>query len=286
MPTLRRDKGRLLTAGLDHINKQKLKAELENLYERMNKREFVHPDPLELLYDYNDIREREIAGLVVSCLAYGNVTQILKSSKKVLHILGSSPLSYLANLDGKKAYGDFKDFKHRFTTGDEMAQLLVGLSGTIKKYETLENLISEKLEGSNNNLIPALTGFVDEICRHSGCGFPHLLPNPINGSACKRLLLYFKWMVRHDDVDPGGWNISPSTLLIPVDRHMHKIACGLGITQKKSANLKTAIEITDYFRSISPDDPTKYDFVLTRFGIRKEFDRDEEVKAICEKCLD
>jgi len=91
------------------------------------------------------------------------------------------------------------------------------------------------------------------------------------GSACKRLLMYLRWMVRKDEVDPGGWEgIPPSKLLVPVDTHMHRIARKLRFTRRKQANLATVREITAAFRKIVPDDPARYDFTLTRFGIRKD----------------
>lgn len=80
-------------------------------------------------------------------------------------------------------------------------------------------------------------------------------------------------MVRRDDVDPGGWDDIPrSKLIVPLDTHMHKTALALGFTNRKQVDLKTAVEITEAFKEIEPYDPVKYDFVLTRFGIRKDMD--------------
>ena len=79
-----------------------------------------------------------------------------------------------------------------------------------------------------------------------------------------------RWMVRHDDVDPGGWNMIPAAdLIVPVDVHMHRVGIQLGFTERKAADARTAGEITDGFRLLSPEDPVKYDFALTRFGIQK-----------------
>ena len=96
-----------------------------------------------------------------------------------------------------------------------------------------------------------------------------MLSSPEDGSACKRLFLYLKWMVRRDDVDPGGWTaFSPKDLIMPTDTHIHNITRQLGLTGRKQADLKTALEITRGFSAFSPEDPTRYDFALTRFGIR------------------
>ncbi len=96
-----------------------------------------------------------------------------------------------------------------------------------------------------------------------------LLPCPTRGSCCKRLNLWFRWMVRSDAVDPGGWvGVSPSVLLVPLDTHMWKVGRSLGFTARKCPDLKAVLEITDGFRGLCPCDPVRYDFTLTRFGIR------------------
>ena len=96
--------------------------------------------------------------------------------------------------------------------------------------------------------------------------------------------MYLRWMIRKDDVDPGCWKgISPSKLVIPVDTHIHRICRKLRLTRRKQADLKTALEITEKFRRIAPDDPVKYDFVLTRFGIRDDLDYEGMIKSVAAK---
>ena len=115
-----------------------------------------------------------------------------------------------------------------------------------------------------------------------GGSLPFLLPFPEKGSACKRLNLFLRWMVRKDRVDPGGWDGVPaSKLIVPLDTHMYGITRGLGFTERKSADLRTAIEATAAFRKIAPRDPVRYDFALTRPGIR----RDPEAGALLRRIL-
>ena len=96
-------------------------------------------------------------------------------------------------------------------------------------------------------------------------------PDPAAGSACKRLHLFLRWMVRSDDVDPGPWTSVPAgKLVIPLDTHLHRLAAKLGATRRRSADRTTALEITEAFRRIRPDDPVRYDFALTRLGIRPD----------------
>ena len=100
-----------------------------------------------------------------------------------------------------------------------------------------------------------------------------LLPLPDRGSACKRLNLFMRWMVRQDAVDPGGWSGVPlSKLIIPLDTHMHRISRAMGLTSRRQADMGTAMEVTRAFQKFAPDDPLRYDFVLTRLGIRKDMD--------------
>jgi len=87
------------------------------------------------------------------------------------------------------------------------------------------------------------------------------------------LNLFMRWMVRRDDVDPGGWKaVKPADLIVPLDTHMHKIGLKFGLTKRRQANIKTAVEITKGFSRFSPKDPVKYDFALTRFGIRNDLE--------------
>ena len=114
------------------------------------------------------------------------------------------------------------------------------------------------------------------FCRYTGQDNLYLLPRPSKGSACKRMALFLRWMVRRDDVDPGGWHgVSPADLLIPLDTHMFNISSTLGLCSMKSASGKAAAEITRNFKDVSPDDPVKYDFALTRYGIREEMTVEE-----------
>ena len=102
----------------------------------------------------------------------------------------------------------------------------------------------------------------------------HVLACPDKGSACKRLNLFLRWMVREDNVDPGGWNQVPaSMLIIPLDTHMHRIGHSFQLTSRKQADMRTALEITKAFREMSPQDPVRYDFSLTRLGIRNDMRR-------------
>ena len=259
---------------------QTLEGALEHLYEKYNRREFVHPDPLEFLYDYNDLRDREIVGLIASSLAYGRVFQILKSVSNVLEKMTPSPSRFIEESSMESLVLAFRDFKHRFTTGYELAEMLFGIKRVLSKYGSLHACFRNAYERDSETVTPALARFTEEL--NTGfCGSNSLLPLPEKGSACKRFNLFLRWMVRRDDVDPGGWDdISPSKLVVPLDTHLHRICLALGFTNRKQADMKTAMEITDAFRKIAPHDPVRYDFALTRLGIRK----DTDITSFLDKC--
>ena len=250
---------------------QTLEGALEHLYGKYNRREFVHPDPLEFLYDYDNFLDREIVGLLASSLAYGRVSQILKSVSFVLKKMAPSPFRFLEGVSMESLLRTFSDFKHRFTTGDELAKMLFGIKNVIMKYGSLYGCFKTLSINNTETILPALTSFAKELSAGFNNEKNSLLPLPTNGSACKRLNLFLRWMVRQDDVDPGGWNdIPPSRLIVPLDTHLHRICLALGFTKRKQADMKTALEITNSFRMITPHDPVRYDFALTRLGIRQD----------------
>ncbi len=244
-----------------------LRERLENVYIKYNRREFIHPDPLEFLWRYNSTEDREIVGMIASGLAYGRVAQILKSTGKVLDVLGPAPSSFLWEASLKELSNALTGFKHRFTTSSEMVALLKSASMLQKKWGLLGNMLGAFLsEGTYYN---ALERFVETLLEGAGMEKCSLLPRPSLGSACKRLHLFMRWMIRRDEVDPGGWEwISPTVLIIPLDVHMFRAAGVLGFTVRKTASCAAAFEITESFLTINPDDPVKYDFALTRMGIQ------------------
>lgn len=249
-----------------------LKYKLEQIYLKYNKFQFIHPDPLEFLYNYKNPLEQEIVGLIASSLAYGKVSQILISIKKILNTLGNSPRDMILNKEPSFFKETFAEFKHRFTPGEDIVFLLMGIRKIIQKHKSLEKCFLLHLN-KNTEFLDTIKEFVSELT----CFFPnnntYFIPSPENGSACKRLMLYLRWMIRHDEVDPGCWQkINPEKLIIPLDTHLYFISKNLGFTKRKSADMKTSLEITEAFKKINKKDPVKYDFSLTRFGIRDDFE--------------
>ncbi|MFO7534814.1 MAG: TIGR02757 family protein [Kiritimatiellia bacterium] len=243
------------------INRQSL----DRLYRAYNRPCYIDPDPLLFLHRYNRVEDREIVGLIASSLAFGRVAHICASVERVLAILGPAPRAYLDAASPAVLESGFTDFRHRYASGRDLIGLLRGIQHATGKWGSLNRCFVGGLKASHPTVIPALSAFVEAL----DCGPNYLLPHPELGSACKRLHLFLRWMVRHDDVDPGGWTgVSRRQLIVPLDTHMARISKQLGLTRRASANGIMALEITDGFRRWAPRDPVKYDFALTRFGIR------------------
>lgn len=253
-----------------------LSDSLEGLYGRFNRRAFVEPDPLQFLYRYDDPADREIAALAASSLAYGRVEQIIRNVARLLEAMGPSPSSFLRSCRTPGDASGACSFRHRFTPGEEMSAVLFSAS----RIQEHAGSLQETFRGSTGAL-EAGALLVEAVLREAGLARSSMLPHPALGSACKRINLMFRWMVRNDDVDPGGWDaLAPSQLLVPLDVHMHRAGLLLGMTARSQADARTVSEITEGFRRIRPDDPARYDFALTRFGIRRELSRDDLLREL------
>ena len=254
---------------------EELRVVLDKLYDKYNHREMISPDPLQFVYRYSNPADMEIAGFLAASLAYGRVEQIENSLKNLLGRMGKSPFEFVAGLTDKDR-GVLADFKHRFNTGGDIAELFVLFSKVLNDFGSIEKYFLSFFRISDKNIIPALTRFCDSLldkhrAAHRGRiskGLAFLLAGPGRGGAAKRLNLFLRWMVRSDDVDAGLWrSIDKSKLIVPVDVHMARLCKILGFHNHKNVTLKTALEITNHFAGIEPEDPVKYDFALSRIGI-------------------
>ncbi len=251
----------------------RMKHFLDGLFSRYHRREFAAGDPITFLYMYNEPEDREIVALIASSLAYGRVRQILKSVDSVLARI-PEPAEFIREAERQELQNLFSGFKHRFTGGVDLAAMLFGVSRVIRTHGSLNACFLEGFDRSDDTVFPALSHFRRALTGPSpGRGLSHLLPDPARGSACKRLNLFLRWMVRVDEVDPGGWRGIPrSRLIVPLDTHMHAIGKRLRFTARNQADRKTALEITSALKVFRPDDPVSYDFALTRPGILGEMD--------------
>ena len=268
----------------------KLKKIFEGLYRRYNHRNLIKPDPLQFVYRYTEPADKEIVAFLSAALAYGRVEQIEKSLSNLFTRMGKSPYTFVRGFDKTKRER-LNNFKHRFTTGQDIADLLALLKKVLSRYGSIERFFVEGYNPIDKNIIPALTKFCDSLYvmyakQHSGKvsrGLKFLLAGPAGGSACKRLNLFLRWMVRKDDVDPGLWkSIDKAKLIVPVDVHIGRLCRILGFHNHKTISLASAVEITESFAQIEPADPVKFDFALSRIGITEGCNG--KYRAECENC--
>ena len=236
------------------------------------------PDPIEKVRAYADPADREIAAFIAAGLAFGRVASILGSIDHVLGLLGPSPGAFVRRFEPGRDVAPLATFVHRWTRGRDIAALLFILRHMLESSGSLEGFFLEGDDPAAPDIGPGLELFcarareVDlrpiygrRVWRPGAHAF---FPLPSDGSACKRLNLFLRWMVRRDAVDLGVWTrVSPARLIIPLDVHVIRVGRCLGLTPYASPGWRMAASITSALRRIDPADPVRYDFALCHLGM-------------------
>ena len=261
-----------------------LKQLLDELYHHYSRSVFLSTDPISIPHEYRRPDDREIAAFVAASLAYGNVKQIHRSTITALEAMGKSPARFIRRFDPACDAARFQRFVHRFNSGVDLALLCHLLRQAIAAAGSLQAFFLKGYDPTHDDIGPALTSFVERMLAldvspfyPSGllpvrAGVRFFFPSPAQGSACKRLNLFLRWLVRRgDEIDFGLWTaVSPSKLIVPLDTHVARISRQLGLTRIKQPNWRMAKEVTRRLRTFDPEDPVKYDFALCRLGILKQ----------------
>lgn len=252
--------------------KKKTAVILEETYKKFHHRKFVTPDPLQFLYLYDDIRDREIVGLICSSLALGRVSAIIDIIGTVLDKL-PSPFKNLTDMGLNEITILFTGFKYRFYKDSDIISLLMAIKTVIRDFGSLNQCFLSGFNDNDQTIQPALINFCQILNRRSSL---KMIADPSKNSACKRLMLYMRWMIREDEIDPGGWTgVGRDKLIVPLDTHIFKISKMFHLTTRNDAGMKTALEITENLRNFDKADPIRFDFSLTRPGIHPDLDYDE-----------
>ena len=273
----------------------RLKTILDNLYAARSQIHLAN-DPLSFCHRYASPEDREIAGLVASCLAYGNVKIILRNLDTVFARLGPSPRRFVEEFEPERDGALFAGFKHRFNDGRDLCALLLAARTMLDEADTIGEFFLGCYDREADDITPSLTEFSTAILAMdyapvfgsreipADSYFPFFFPSPASGSACKRLCMYLRWMVRPAaGSDLGLWReVSAAKLVIPVDAHIQRISRYLGLTNRKQADWRMAREITQALRRLDPADPVKYDFSLCHLGISEGCDGRDRVR--CTAC--
>jgi uncharacterized protein (TIGR02757 family) len=259
----------------------------------------IAPDPLEFPHAYADPADREVAAFVAAALAYGNVKQIKASVAGALGRMGPSPAAFVRGFEPARDAAAFDGFVHRFNVGEDLAALCLVLRRLAEGHGSLESAFLAGDDPAAPDVGAALAAFsaaalaLDPWPLYAGArrvpaaaGVRFFFPSPADGSACKRLNLFLRWVVRPaDGVDLGLWRrVSPARLVVPLDTHVARIARYIGLTERAQPSWRMAVEITGRLRRLDPDDPVRYDFAICRLGILDRCPRRRDVSR-CRPCL-
>lgn len=259
------------------INWIDLKELLDDRSDKYNQPTFIEADPIVIPHQYRKQQDIEIAGFFAATLAWGKRITIIKKCKALLELMDNTPHDFLLNhrLSDLKP---FEKFRHRTFNGTDALYFIEFLSSYYRKHASLEGAFMWDLATANTDF-PIEAGLIGFHSTFFGLpDFPRRtikhVSTPARKSACKRLNMYLRWMVRQDNrgVDFGLWkHISPAQLVCPCDVHVERVARKVGLINRRGMNWQTALELTNNLRKLDPKDPVKYDFALFGLGILEQF---------------
>src|SRR5687767_6480091 len=267
------------------VRPEVLKARLDTLAATFDV-STIAPDPLQLVLRYDDPLDQEVAGLIAAAFAYGRADIIVANIGAVLAKMTPSPYRYLAMFDRREATRRFAGFAHRFHKTPDLVALFAALAQAIRTHGSLGALFKQCYDPHDEDIAPSLARFTEAL-RDSATQqlSNYLLTSPNDGSACKRMNLYLRWMVRRTPPDLGLWTfVDPAKLVIPLDTHIHRIATFLGLNDRTTADWKAARLLTDRLARFDSADPVRYDFALCRLGILDLCSRKRR-RENCEVCM-
>jgi uncharacterized protein (TIGR02757 family) len=262
-----------------------VKSVLDRLYAARSPSHLAN-DPLSFCHRFRDPVDQEVAAVIASAFAYGGIKIILRTLESIFVELGPSPRRYLETFCPVEGLKSFTRFKHRFNDGRDLVALLWAIRSMIRDAGSVNAFFLRFHDSTAQDVTGTLNGFSGAVLAldyqqvfggttiPDGSYFRFLFPAPSAGSACKRLCMFLRWMVRPaDGIDLGIWHgVSPSQLVIPVDTHISRICSYLRFTTRSSADWRMALEITAALRRLDPLDPVKYDFSLAHLGISEGCD--------------
>lgn len=253
------------------IPKSELHAFLDEKYRQYNNPAFIESDPISVPHLFSKKEDIEIAAFFAASLAWGQRSVIIRNAKMLMEWMDFSPHQFISNYQEKDLI-PFQKFKHRTFNGDDCIFFIKSLKHIYTHLGSLENaFIANENEVSSEKIKAAIIHFrtiffqADHLKRSK-----KQVSNPLSNSACKRLNMFLRWMVRKDrhGVDFGIWNsLSAAELLCPLDVHTGKIGRALGLIQRRQNDWLTVVELTRQLRYFDPDDPVKYDFALFGLGV-------------------
>ena len=267
---------------MPRVSKPRVKADaagprLEELY-----RTFDHvnsaSDPIHIVRRYQAPEDREIVGFCAASLAFGRVASVLQSIESLLAVMGPHPAAFVRAFDPKAHRAPIDPLVHRWIRGRDLVALLLILQRMLRESGSIERFFVAGDDPAAPDVGPALDSFSTRAMQTDltpaygrvpkRAGVCYFFPRPSAGSACKRLNLFLRWMVRRDAIDLGTWTlVSPSRLIIPLDTHIIRLGRCLRLTRYASPGWKMTAEITASLRAIDANDPVRFDFSLCHVGM-------------------
>lgn len=252
------------------------KAELKQLLDEKvllyNQPGFIPPDPVSVPHRFSKQQDIEIAGLFAALLAWGNRTTIINSANRLMQLMDDAPCDFIRHHSESERMR-FSGWVHRTFQFPDLLYFLEFLQHHYTGHDSLESAFTAGMKPTDSTVENGLIHF-----HRYFFSLPHLgrtekhLQNPERQSACKRINLYLRWMVRNDEagVDFGIWNhIRPAQLICPLDVHVHRTATSLGLITRKQADWTCALQLTEKLRKLDAEDPVRYDFALFGLGLEQ-----------------
>ena len=247
-----------------------IKDYLEELVAKNNTEAFIKDDPVQFPHRYSDKKDIEIVSFLVATIAWGNRKMILNNANKMLEIMGKSPYDYVMS-EGWEKLDDAKCV-HRTFFNRDLKYYCRGLKAIYEVPRLARNDNDNSLEdifyNEAHDVWRGIQNFRDLMAKANDATSKHIsnpcCDEPKKGSACKRLHMALRWLVRNDGiVDLGIWKrFTPKDLMIPLDVHVARVSRDLGLIERKSNDRQTVELLTNKLREFDKEDPVKYDFAL------------------------
>jgi uncharacterized protein (TIGR02757 family) len=255
-----------------------MREPLEGLYRSFDHVESA-ADPVHIVRRYQSAADREVVGFCAAALAFGRVASVLQSIDALLRVIGPQPSAFVRAFDPVRDRSGLEPLVHRWIRGRDLVALLVILKRMLNEAGSIEAFFAAGDDPAAPDVGAALDSFSSRALQTDlrpaygrrpvgRAGVRYFFPRPSAGSACKRLNLFLRWMVRRDAIDLGVWTrVAPARLVIPLDTHVIRLGRCLGFTRYRSPGWKMAADITSSLRALDPDDPVRYDFSLCHVGM-------------------
>jgi uncharacterized protein (TIGR02757 family) len=256
---------------------QPLNLKLEELYRSFD-HETSASDPIHIVRRFRSKEDREIVGFIAAGLAFGRVASVLHSIEAVLEVMGPHPAAFVRAFDPAAHAGALTPLGHRWIRGRDLVALMLILQRMLREAGSIESFFVQGDDPLSEDISGTLDAFSARALQTDmkpaygrvpkRAGVCYFFPRVAAGSACKRLNLFLRWMVRKDAIDLGVWTkVSPSRLIVPLDTHVIRLGRCLRLTRYTTPGWKMAAEITASLRKLNPSDPVRYDFSLCHVGM-------------------